>query len=92
MECEASPENAMEITVPSMNRAKAHLMRGNRKPSPENRRAAIAKPSRIWQTAIDNVIDTAEAKVSPTAARDKKDCWELMDPKLQYGRGAFDMR
>ncbi len=77
-------------------------MGGSASLSPENRRAARARPSRICETAMEKRMETAEAKASQQAARERKGAAACAGPgaggrdsggvavmgKFQYGRWA----
>src|ERR1039458_6368949 len=69
-----------------MKSARGHLIRGRSSLSPEASNAAKARASRIWETAIENMIDAADPNVSQRAARERADSGGFMEAELQYGR------
>src|ERR1039458_5455529 len=69
-----------------MKSARGHLIRGRSSLSPEASNAAKARASRIWETAIENMIDAADPNVSQRAARERADSGGFMEAEFQYGR------
>ena len=67
-----SGEKASATRVQPRNRPSGIEMRGHRSGNPERSSAASASASRIWETAMERRIATADADASQRASRFRK--------------------